>query len=99
MKTLGLGSRLRFTETFKDLVAGTVADPTGVTLKIHDPTGTETSYTYAAAQIVRDSQGIYHFDLTLSIPGLWLARWVGDGAIVATDELQVTIAPSGFTSP
>lgn len=98
-----LGTEIRFTETFTDLIAGTVADPTTVTLKFRDPNGNETSVTYAGAQIVRDSVGVYHYDFTPPIPSkqgqAWLARWVATGAIVATDEIKFSVLASGFVNP
>lgn len=100
MKQFTLGSRIRFVGTFTDLIAGVVTDPTAVTLKLHDPTGAETSFTYSAGQVIRDSVGVYHYDYTPTISGLtWRARWVGTGSVVAATEAQFEIVDSGFTVP
>lgn len=99
MQTAKLGSRWRFTETFTDLVANAVTDPTTVVLKLKDPSGVETSYTYAAAQIARDSVGVYHFDVTFSMVGQWTARWVAGGALIAADEFFFRVEASAFAAP
>ena len=102
MQTIALGSRGRFAETFTDLtgVTGTPADPTTVTVKLRDPFGTETSYTLAAGQVVRDALGLYHFDSPVfTVAGEWVVRWVGAGAIVAAHEYVFRVEKSAFTAP
>lgn len=99
MKFFEFGSEVRFTETFTNLITGAVADPTTITLRLRDPSGTETSVTYAGGQIVRDSLGVYHYDFTPPASKVWAARWVATGSIVAADEFQFKILPSGFTNP
>ena len=99
LQNFKLGQRVRFTETFTDLIANTLADPTVVTLKLRDPVGTETPLVYGGGQVIRDSLGVYHCDLTLSVPGKWFVRWTGTGAIVAADELQFNVTASAFTAP
>lgn len=58
-----------------------VADPTAVTLEVLDPAGTLTSYTYAAAQVTKDSTGVYSYLLTLDASGAWYYRYKGTGAL------------------
>ena len=99
MKIFQLGSRIRLAETFTDLIAGTLTDPTAITLKMRDPSGAETPYVYGGGQVLRDSVGVYHCDLTLGIPGKWFARWVAAGALVAVDEQIFTVSPSAFVAP
>jgi hypothetical protein len=85
------GQQIRLVGTFKN-AAGTVTDPTGVVLKYRDPvTGTVTTKTYGVDAIVKDSTGVYHFDLTLSNPGEWWYRWESSGAIVASDEERIMV--------
>lgn len=69
------------TNTFK--VNGTPTDPTTVSLIITDPTGVETTYTHAAAQITKTGVGVYTKDIACSIAGDWTYQWVGTGS--ATD--------------
>lgn len=71
----------RLSNTFT--VSEVATDPTTVALTLTSPTGTATTYTYAAAEITKDSTGVYHRDVTCSEAGEWVYRWVGTGA--ATD--------------
>lgn len=68
----------RLSNTFT--VSGTPTDPTTISLAVTDPEGTTTTYTYAAAQITRDSAGVYHKDIPCTLTGTWLYLWVGTGA-------------------
>lgn len=58
-------------------------DPSTVALTLTSPTGTATTYTYAATEITKDSTGVYHKDAACGEAGEWVYRWVGTGA--ATD--------------
>ncbi|WP_028192941.1 hypothetical protein [Salinispora pacifica] len=66
------------TNTFA--VSGTPTDPTTISLVITDPTGTATTYTYAAAQITRSGTGVYTKDIPCSAAGVWTYVWIGTGA-------------------
>jgi len=66
--------------------AGSPADPTTVSCVVTDPSGTSTTYTVTAGQIVRLSPGNYTLPVPCSpaitgIDGLWSAVWVGTGAV------------------
>lgn len=78
------------TNTFE--VNGTATDPTTVTLVITDPAGTAATYTYALAEITKDSAGVYHKDVscasTLSGTLTWQYVWIGTGT--ATDVVAGT---------
>lgn len=87
MNSYHKGQQIRITGTFT--VNGTATDPTTVTLKVQDPTGAETTYTYALSQITKSTTGIYYKDLTLNISGYWHYRWEVTGAVVASDEDKV----------
>jgi hypothetical protein len=65
------------TNTFS--VTGVPTDPTTVSLAITDPTGTTTTYTYAASQITRSATGVYTKDITCSTAGQWTYTWTGTG--------------------
>ena len=88
------GSSVRmYTKTgFKDS-AGTLTDPTTVSLIYRAPDGTETTITYAGGGVTKDSTGVYHADVTCSVVGDWYYRFVGTGAAVAVDEEHFTITP------
>ncbi len=98
-----VGQRVRFTETFTDLLANTLADPTTVTLRLLAPpatsggVGVETTYTVTTGQVVRASLGVFYFDFTFTAAGVWHARWAGSGAITAVDETKFTVEVSSFS--
>lgn len=51
----------------------TLVDPSAITVYVKDGSGTLTTYTLAASQVVRDSVGLYHLTVdTTSKPGDWL---------------------------
>ena len=81
--------RLTTTPGFTN-VAGALTDPTTVTLRWRVAGGTETTYTWTAAvpgtNIVKDSVGVFHADITVVAPGLHYFRWAGTGAVVAAEE-------------
>lgn len=83
------GGLLRLTATFKN-VKRYAADPDTVTLRVENPAGTVTSYTYAAEDLVKDGVGIYYYDLDLDTPGQWFYRFEGTGDCQAA-------AQGGFT--
>jgi hypothetical protein len=78
-------------------VNGTPADPTTVTLQVKDPTKTMTSYTYALAQVVKDSVGNYHYDVTPTVSGTWFYGWTSTGTAAADAEAFFTVLPSVVT--
>lgn len=66
--------------------SGSPADPTTVSCVVTDPSGTSTTYTVTAGQIVRVTTGSYTLPVICSpavtgIDGLWVAVWVGTGAV------------------
>ena len=67
-------------------VAGVATDPTTVTLKIKDPSGNVATYTYALAEIIKDSVGNYYKDIIIDEAGYWYYRWEGTGTVQAADE-------------
>lgn len=84
MASYTLGSLVRLSATFK--VNGALTDPTTVTCKVKTPDGTETAYTYAAAQVVKDSQGAYHYDFSVGEQGWHYYAFAGTGTCVASSE-------------
>jgi hypothetical protein len=97
MVTLTFGSRARFTETFKNLLTGALADPSSVVLKLRGPSAIETVYTLAAGDVVRDSEGVYYHEETFTLSGEWSARWIASGGIVAAHEFRFRVEASAFS--
>ena len=94
--TYDYGDQVRVTCTFTNL-AGSAADPTGITFKWRTPAGTTSSYVYGTdAELVKSATGIYYVDLTLNVEGTWYYRFEGTGALVAADEGHLLVKDSAF---
>jgi hypothetical protein len=93
------GDLWRPTATF--LVGSTPTDPTNITVRVKDPSGTTTvhgpvSGATGGGSIVRVSAGVFRIDITLNDAGYWFARFEGTGAATATEEHQAIVDPSEF---
>lgn len=75
-------------------VGGTATDPTTLSLAVKDPLGVKTSYTYAGAQLIKDSVGNYHYDLTPVTPGDWYYDFTSTGTAAADQGGFFKILPS-----
>lgn len=85
MDSYDIGDAVRLTGTFRN-AAGTLTDPTTVTLKHEDPSGNETSLTYAGGTVTKSSTGIYYADVTVDESGTWKYKWIGTGTVAQADE-------------
>lgn len=75
------GERVTFTYKNSSLV---LADPTVVTATVTIPAGVATTYIYGTdAELVRDSTGVYHIDVTFTTAGDWTVEGHGTGAVTA----------------
>jgi hypothetical protein len=91
-----LGNLVRCTTTFRN-TANAVADPTAITFKFKTPAGAITTYTYGVdQQLVKDSTGVYHVDLTANAVGTWNYRFAGTGTVVAATEGDFAVPASQF---
>lgn len=91
-----VNQQVRLTGTFRNL-AGALADPTAVTVKVQDAAGTEVTY----ADAVHDSLGVYHKDITITKPasgggGTWYYRFEGTGAVIAAGEVSFGVEQTVF---
>jgi hypothetical protein len=95
---VGLGTMITLAVTWRvpATAAGTLTDPTTVVLKVRDPAGVTTTYTYPAAPIVKDAAGSYHADYVPAVAGTYVWRWEGVGVAHAAAEGVVRVAPSGL---
>lgn len=74
---------------------GTLQDPSALELIVQSADGTTTTYTYADAQIIRASQGVYYFQVADDVAGRWSYRWIATGDFAgATDQLFFTVNSS-----
>ena len=95
VKTWERGEDVRINNSYTD-IDDAAFDPDTVELKIYDPAGSLIStVTYAAAEIVKDSTGVYHYDYALAADasvGWWISRWTGvsgDFSDVSRDQFKV----------
>lgn len=87
--TYDIGDLARLTVTFKD-IAGALTDPTAVSIVVQDPAGAETT----PGGIVHESTGIYHYDLSVLLGGVYAYRWVATGAVQAVQEGTIRVTPT-----
>lgn len=81
--------------------AGASVDPTALTIKIRNPAGTITTYTYATdAQLVKLSTGNYYVDWTIpaaaASEGGWAYRFDGTGTNPCASEGTFRARDSAF---
>jgi hypothetical protein len=95
MSQINPGDTVRLTAEFRNS-AGTLTNPTAVTLRIRPKGGTPVVYVYGVGvEVVRDSTGLYHMDYTVPNLGRFVAfdyRWEGTGTVAAVEEGQFLAA-------
>ena len=88
MNTYDIGDRIRLRGSFVNS-AGTVVDPSSVTLQLRQldtDLGSYTTLVYGVNSIVRASAGEYYHDAAPSSEGEWRFRWNGLGDNAAAGE-------------
>lgn len=74
---------------------GQLVDPGGLELVVQPAGGSPTTYTYADAQIIRASMGVYYYIVPGDASGSWSYRWVAIGEFAgATDQLFFVVSSS-----
>ena len=93
-----IGDECRFGCEARSLDPEMLTDPTVLVAQVLDETNNaRMMYAWPAGQdIVRDSAGVFHLDVTFTGAGRWWIRWQATGAIVAAEERSVTVRPSKF---
>lgn len=66
--------------------AGAYVDPTTITLKIQDPTGSTTSYAYGSSTMTKTATGRYRYEYQPTAQGKYSYRWEGTGTATATGQ-------------
>lgn len=92
--TYDKGDMVRLTVTFT--TNSVAADPTAIALKHQDPSGNETTLTYALGQVTKTAVGAYRYDLSIDETGYWYYRWEGTGAVVASAEAHLLVRATEF---
>ena len=83
-------TQVELTGTFRD-EADALTDPTEVTLYVLPPAGTLETYTYGAAEVTRDSLGVFTKAVTLDESGTWHYRFKGTGALVVANWKRIDV--------
>ncbi len=73
-QALNIGDAPKLWFAYRD-ATGALADVATLMLWLKTPSGVITTYTLAAAQIVRDSLGTYYYVLSITESGTWFGRW------------------------
>jgi len=89
--TYMVGNQIKLQATF--IVEGTVTDPTTITVRVKDPSGSVTVYTYSVT-VTKSTIGVYYVIVTMNLAGTWWVRWEGAGAVAAVEEESVIISDS-----
>jgi hypothetical protein len=90
VNTYQLADTITLSTTFK--VANVLTDPATVTLVVEAPDGTQQTYTYAGAQITKDSVGTYHKDYgPAAQTGVYSYQWTGTGPASGVEQGQFTV--------
>ena len=92
--TYDIGDAVKLAAAFTS--SSVAADPTTVTLKVKDPSGNESTYTYALGQVIRESVGNYYKIVSLDEAGTWYYRFVGTGAVETAAEGFLYVRESEF---
>lgn len=89
---------LTISTTFK--VGATLTDPSTITLTVRKPDGTSTVYVYNTdVELVKDSTGTYHLDVTTPTSGVWSWHWKSTGAAAGGDDGSFSVEVSLLTVP
>lgn len=89
--SLEQGSLARVSALFKN-ASGTLVDPSTVSFKLLKPDGTVVTKVYLTdVELVRDSLGTFHIDVSVPDWGTWWYRWesTGQGQAAADGRLYV----------
>lgn len=80
-------------------IAGTTADPGGITLLVKPPVGADISYTYGVApEVVRDAEGLYHANIPVAAVGRWYYRLELSAPSSGAAEGHFTVQQSRFVT-
>lgn len=97
INVIDIGDLRRVTAEFRN-DSNTLADPTDVTFIYTTPEATVTTLVYGTdIELAKSAIGSYYVDLTpdSTEAGFWSYRWVGTGAIEATETSQFYVRRSG----
>jgi len=89
-----IGDLVRVSAVFKNTLA-VATDPTTVSCKVRQPNGTVTTLVYGVNnELVKDSTGNYHTDISVTARGIWMHKFIGTGSVQATEEKTFLVKSS-----
>jgi hypothetical protein len=90
------GDLIVVTGTFTDR-NGAPIDPDTVSFLVKNPSNVITTYVFGTdAELVQDSTGVYHVDISANITGKWYYRYVSTGIGQAAEEGEFLIKKGFF---
>jgi hypothetical protein len=96
-ETVDIGDARGLQATIKD-PAGAPVDPLTLVFEVGPQGGTPIAYTYGTdAEVVRDSEGVYHLDFLFPSAGVWAWRVQTTGPALA-ESRTVVVKKSPFAS-
>jgi hypothetical protein len=81
-----IGSLVRVQAAFTVVSGGAAYDPTAVGVKVRNPAGVETTYTYAGGEVKKSGTGVYYYDVDANVAGHWSYYWYGTGTGQAAEN-------------
>lgn len=92
--TYDLGDLVQVVGVFRDS-SGAVIDPTTVSLAFKTPADVKTTRVYLTDdELVKDSTGAYHVNLSATENGTWYYRWFSTGTGQAAQETSFKVLAS-----
>jgi hypothetical protein len=96
MQTYDKGDVLRVIGTFTD-VDNALVDPGSVVFSYRTPAGTKHDLTYLQdPEVIRESPGVYYFDLSFTESGQWCVAYRSSGNGQAAAERNYFVRTSCF---
>ena len=81
---------------YSDAGQTTPADPSAITLKVTTPARVTTTYVFGSSDIVKESTGVYSYELPIALSDRYEFRWSGTGTVTAADEGHLLVRSSQF---
>lgn len=92
-----VGDAVTLQATFTNL-SGVNADPTAVSLKVTDPGGTTTTYTYNPGDVTKTATGVFQYVLSITTAGRYTYKWFGAGTVqAASPDMRLEAQQTTFT--
>jgi len=95
VKVYRVGQSVRLSAVFRDPYSSdALIDPTNVYFVLKAPSGRTIFYTYAVdVELVRETTGTYHVDVSATEPGRWQYRFYSTGTGQAAEEEEFLVQP------